>query len=97
MGIGFVRCQYVFSVISYNKQPFYSSLDFVRDNPGEPVTENTFRHLLDFLEQNELQIKKKVVQLKVILKALTLLVGCQEKLSDGVLAWLSVWSVVQMI
>jgi len=35
--------------------------------------------------------------------ALTLLVGCQEehpahkKLSDGVLAWLSVWSVVQMI
>jgi len=35
--------------------------------------------------------------------ALTLLVGCQEehparkKLSDGVLVWLSVWSVVQMI
>ena len=35
--------------------------------------------------------------------ALTLLVGCQEKqlarkkLSGGVLAWLSVWSVVQMI
>ena len=35
--------------------------------------------------------------------AFTLLVGCQEehpahkKLSDGVLAWLSVWSVVQMI
>jgi len=35
--------------------------------------------------------------------ALTLLVGRQEehparkKLSDGVLAWLSVWSVVQMI
>jgi len=34
-------------------QPFYSSLDFVRDNPGEPVPEGTFHHLLDFLEQNE--------------------------------------------
>ena len=34
-------------------QPFYSSLDFVRDNPGEPVPEGTFRHLLDFLQQNE--------------------------------------------
>ena len=34
-------------------QPFYGSLDFVRDNPGEPVPEGTFRHLLDFLEQNE--------------------------------------------
>jgi len=34
-------------------QPFYGSVDFVRDNPGEPVPEGTFRHLLDFLEQNE--------------------------------------------
>jgi len=34
-------------------QPFYSSLDFVRDNPGELVTEGTFRHLLDILVQNE--------------------------------------------
>ena len=25
-------------------QPFYSSLDFVRDNPGEPVPEETFTH-----------------------------------------------------
>jgi len=25
-------------------QPFYSSLDFVRDNPGEPVPEETFAH-----------------------------------------------------
>jgi len=39
----------------------------------------------------------------VFFSALTLLVGRQEehpahkKLSDGVLAWLSVWSVVQMI
>jgi len=32
-----------------NTQPFYSSLDFVRDNPGELVREGTFRHLLDFL------------------------------------------------
>jgi len=36
-----------------NTQPFYSSLDFVRDNPGELVSEGTFRHLLDFLMQNE--------------------------------------------
>ena len=34
-------------------QPFYSSLDFVRDNTGELVSEGTFRHLLDFLVQNE--------------------------------------------
>jgi len=25
-------------------QPFYGSLDFVRDNPGEPVLEETFTH-----------------------------------------------------
>ena len=31
----------------------YGSLDFVQDNLGEPVPEGTFRHLLDFLEQNE--------------------------------------------
>ena len=35
------------------QQPFYGSLDFVQDNLGEPVTEDTFRHLLDFLVQNE--------------------------------------------
>jgi len=34
-------------------QPFYSSLDFVRDNLGELVPEGTFCHLLDFLVQNE--------------------------------------------
>jgi len=34
-------------------QPFYGSLDYVRDNPDEPVPEGTFRHLLDFLVQNE--------------------------------------------
>jgi len=34
-------------------QPFYSSVDFVHDNPGELVPEGTFRHLLDFLVQNE--------------------------------------------
>ena len=44
---------------SYNQptplhtQPFYGSLDSVRDNPGEPLPESTFCHLLDFLEQNE--------------------------------------------
>ena len=25
-------------------QPFYGSMDFVRDNPGEPVPEETFTH-----------------------------------------------------
>jgi len=30
-------------------QPFYGSLDFVRDNPGELVPDGTFRHVLDFL------------------------------------------------
>jgi len=26
-------------------QPFYGSMDFVWDNPGEPVPEETFTHL----------------------------------------------------
>jgi len=34
-------------------QPFYSSLDFVRDNPGKLLPEGTFCHLLDFMVQNE--------------------------------------------
>jgi len=34
-------------------QPFYGFLDFVRVNPGEPVPEGTFCHLLDFLVNNE--------------------------------------------
>jgi len=34
-------------------QPFYGSLDYVRDKPGEPVPEGTFCHLLDFLVQTE--------------------------------------------
>jgi len=34
-------------------QPFYSSLDFVLDNPGQLIPEATFCHLLDFLVQNE--------------------------------------------
>jgi len=36
-----------------NTQPFYSSLHFVRDNPGELVAEGIFHYLLDFLVQNE--------------------------------------------
>ena len=27
-------------------QPFYGSVEFVRDNPGEPVPEETFTHLI---------------------------------------------------
>ena len=38
---------------THTHNDFYSSLDFVRDNPGELVPEGTFRHLLDFLVQNE--------------------------------------------
>jgi len=34
---------------THNTLPFYGSLDFVRDNPGELVPEDTFCHLLDFL------------------------------------------------
>jgi len=29
---------------THNTQPFYGSLDFVRDNLGEPVQEETFTH-----------------------------------------------------
>jgi len=36
-----------------HKQPFYGSVDFVRDNLDELVRKGTFCHLLDFLEQNE--------------------------------------------
>jgi len=31
-------------VVHTHKQPFYSSVDFVRANPGEPVSEETFTH-----------------------------------------------------
>jgi len=34
-------------------QPFYCFLAFVWDNSGKLVPEGTFRHLLDFLVQNE--------------------------------------------
>jgi len=30
------------NIIYTHTQPFYGSLDFVRDNPGEPVPEETF-------------------------------------------------------
>jgi len=29
---------------THNTQPFYGSVDFVRDNPGEPVPDETFIH-----------------------------------------------------
>jgi len=31
-------------VWSFYTQPFYGSVEFVRDNPGEPVPEETFTH-----------------------------------------------------
>jgi len=45
-----LRCQ---RCIHYNTRtkPFNGSLDFLRDNPGEPVPEEV--HLLNFLVQNE--------------------------------------------
>ena len=43
----------MFRVEHTHTQPFYGSLDFLRDHPGEPAPECTFRHVLDFLEQNE--------------------------------------------
>jgi len=43
----------VYLKIVTHTQPFYVSLDFVWDNPGEPVPESTFCDLLDFLVQNE--------------------------------------------
>jgi len=33
---------------THSTQSFYSSVDFVRDNPGELIPEDTFHHLLDF-------------------------------------------------
>jgi len=30
--------------IHTHTQPFYGSVEFVRDNPGEPVPEETFTH-----------------------------------------------------
>jgi len=32
------------AVHKHNTQPLYGYLDFVRDNPGEPVPEETFTH-----------------------------------------------------
>jgi len=42
--------EYVNTIKKIILQPFY---DYVRDNPDEPLPEGTFRHLLDFLVQNE--------------------------------------------
>jgi len=47
---------FIFS--SYSKlhtktQPFYSSLNFVWDNPDELIPEGTFCHLREILVQNE--------------------------------------------
>jgi len=43
----------LWSLIVTHTQPFYGTVDFVWDSPGELVPEGTFHHLLDFLEQNE--------------------------------------------
>jgi len=41
---------------THNTQPFYGSLDFVRDITGEPVPEDTFRHLLDLIFCSKMKI-----------------------------------------
>jgi len=40
-------------VLHTHIQPFCGFVDFVWDNPGEPIPEGTLLHLLDFLEQND--------------------------------------------
>jgi len=37
-------CTHTHTTHTHNTQSFYGSLDFVRDNPGEPVPEETFTH-----------------------------------------------------
>jgi len=44
----FVICVVSATHTHTHTQPFYGSLDFVRDNPGEPVPEGKFRHLWIF-------------------------------------------------
>ena len=34
----------LFNNYTHNTEPFYGSVEFVRDNPGEPVPEETFTH-----------------------------------------------------
>ena len=31
-------------IVNHYTQPFYGSVEFVRENPGEPVPEETFTH-----------------------------------------------------
>ena len=56
-GLPGVYCHLLLSLTGFtantHTQPFYGSVDLVWDNPGEPVPEGTFCHLLDFLEQNK--------------------------------------------
>jgi len=48
-----IACTHACTHTRTHTQPFYSSLNFVWDNPGQLVPEGTFCHLLDFLVQNE--------------------------------------------
>ena len=38
----------------HNTQPFYGSVEFVRENPGEPVPEETFTHYSHRIHQSSL-------------------------------------------
>ena len=39
---------------THNTQPFYGSVEFVRENPGEPVPEETFTHYSHHSHQSSL-------------------------------------------
>jgi len=71
-------------------QPFYGSVEFVRDNPGEPVPEETWAIHMYFL----FLVTSYKMYLIYSASTLTLLVGQQEghpackKMSGGMLAWL---------
>jgi len=38
------RIEQIKHLTNTHTEPYYGSLDFVRDNPGEPVAEDTFTH-----------------------------------------------------
>ena len=40
---------------THTTQPFYGSVEFVRENPGEPVPEETFTHYSHRSHQSSLQ------------------------------------------
>jgi len=52
MGIIYLTLPYTHT--HTHTQPFYGSVEFVRDNPGEPVPEETFTHSLTLIQLNSI-------------------------------------------